>query len=202
MLNTSKFRYILPIVATLFAVPALSLGDRDSYSGDGKFEDRGSKTVLNRYVLDLGKIDLQKSGTHEFKLSGLPEKKFVAGIVLNMPHPLPAKPKPDWFEKVNVKMVLIDLNTDKPVFEFDQPLSKYTRTNASPTPNTTFVYGRDIRSSFTPGKGDERKLLLETESESSFTPKKGDKLKLLVEIQSESSEAVSASLYLTASRQK
>ncbi len=64
-------------------------------------------------------------------MSDLPDADFVTGIVLDMPFNMDFTAKnPAWLKDVNVKMVLIDLNTKKKVFEINQPLSKHTQTNA------------------------------------------------------------------------
>jgi len=67
----------------------------------------------------------------------------------------------------------------KNVFEIDQDLTQFTATNASPKRGTCFLYGRDSVGS-------------------SFAPANGQKLKLTVEIKSTSSQAVPASLFVTA----
>lgn len=50
------------------------------YSGDGRFTDNGILAYSNRYVIDLGAIDLSTSGTYTYKLSGLPCARFTVGI--------------------------------------------------------------------------------------------------------------------------
>ena len=58
-----------------------------SYQGDGKFSDYGRKAGINRFVLDLGEVDLDKAFQVEHDLIGLPEVEFVC--YLRISHPLP-----------------------------------------------------------------------------------------------------------------
>lgn len=169
---------VAAVVAFQLAAPALR-AEEAKYTGDGKYQDNGPRAVINKHVLDLGPIDLKANKKYEFDLTGLPDAEFVAGLVLDMPFIIGQVEPPAWFKDVKVRMVLIDVTTKKTVFEIDQDLMKYTSTNASPRKGTSFLYGRD-------GVG------------SSFSPAKGQKLKLTVEIKSTSSQAVPASLFVTA----
>ena len=52
------------------------------YSGDGKMIDNGPLAATDRYVLDLGPIDLTKQERRSFRLSNLPSENFATGIEL------------------------------------------------------------------------------------------------------------------------
>jgi hypothetical protein len=50
------------------------------YSGDGQLVDNGSAAATDRYVLNLGPIDLTQPGAKTFRIENLPEANFVAGV--------------------------------------------------------------------------------------------------------------------------
>ena len=50
------------------------------YRGDGDFRDAGVDTAVNRYVLDLGLVELWTGGEHTFRLSGLPPTELTVGF--------------------------------------------------------------------------------------------------------------------------
>ncbi len=54
------------------------------YSGDGYLVDNGSSAATDRYILNLGKIDLTKSGTSTCRLDNLPSVDFVVGIQIDV----------------------------------------------------------------------------------------------------------------------
>ena len=168
------------------AVPA----EEANYKGDGQYQDHGPDHVIARRVLNLGRIDLNSDKNYEFNLENLPHAEFLAGLVIDMPYVIGKWEKPAWFKDVQVKMALTDAATDKPVFEIDQDLGKFTVTNASPKPGTTFLYGADaLRTLSSPVVGQ-------------FIPAKGQKLKLTLEIKSASNKALPASLFVTAQGDK
>ena len=157
------------------------------YAGDGKFTDYGTRNAANRFVVDLGAIDLTKSAKHEFKLGGLPQVQFNTGIGLELEHPfdvpgVPNDSKPDWFDQVSVKMRLADATTGKVVFEFGEKLSRYTWTNAGPKPKWSLLYNRG---DFKPAQNN-----------SMFVPKEDAKYKLVVEVKSKVDRAVPAQLLI------
>ena len=50
------------------------------YRGDGTFTDAGLGAAIDRYVVDLGPIDLGKGGEHHFVLVGLPSTTMTVGF--------------------------------------------------------------------------------------------------------------------------
>lgn len=62
---------------------ALLLGACDrthGYHGDGTLSDMGPAAAHERYVVDLGVIDLSRPGSRSFKLVGLPSVEFTIGL--------------------------------------------------------------------------------------------------------------------------
>lgn len=53
------------------------------YSGDGTLLDNGVTAASDRYVLDLGVIDLTRQDKKTFRIAGLPKANFVVGIEIN-----------------------------------------------------------------------------------------------------------------------
>jgi hypothetical protein len=51
-----------------------------NYSGDGTFVDNGASAANDRYILDLGPVDLTQRTQRTFRLAGLPKSNFVVGI--------------------------------------------------------------------------------------------------------------------------
>jgi hypothetical protein len=51
-----------------------------SYTGDGRLIDNGSSAANERYVVELGQLDLGRAGSTTFRLGGLPAVSFVAGV--------------------------------------------------------------------------------------------------------------------------
>jgi hypothetical protein len=51
-----------------------------SYRGDGTLSDMGLGAAHERYVVDLGPIDLSKPGHRSFKFAGLPSVEFTIGL--------------------------------------------------------------------------------------------------------------------------
>jgi hypothetical protein len=50
------------------------------YSGDGTLVDNGLLSATDRYVLNLGPVDLTRRGTMSYRIADLPEANFVVGI--------------------------------------------------------------------------------------------------------------------------
>jgi hypothetical protein len=56
------------------------------YSGDGHLIDNGPLAGTDRYVLDLGRLTLNKQSTFEYRLENLPAVNFVIGIEIQTHH--------------------------------------------------------------------------------------------------------------------
>ena len=69
---------ILPIILLVgcYNVP--------KYSGDGHLVDNGGSVATDRYVLNLGLIDLRQRGSSTHRIKNLPEAHFVVGIELRV----------------------------------------------------------------------------------------------------------------------
>ena len=79
-----------------------------NYTGDGSFNDNGRSSGINRFVLDLGSVDLSDDSYHTYNLKGLPEVKFICYLRLDHPLPLQGSPKDFKSEKTIVEMKLVE----------------------------------------------------------------------------------------------
>jgi len=69
----------IPILCTAILTLTACEGS-PNYHGDGTFTDAGPTTAHERYVVDLGRIDLGSPSHHSFKLIGLPATEFTMGL--------------------------------------------------------------------------------------------------------------------------
>jgi hypothetical protein len=107
------------------------------YSGDGTLLDNGVTAATDRYVLDLGVIDLTRRENKTFRIAGLPRSNFVVGIEINAAaDELALKDRPN----ANVS---ISLSAAGAVgFSKTAPLGSWTW-SVPAGGHTAFVYGRD-----------------------------------------------------------
>src|SRR6202142_2764767 len=70
-------------VKWVLAIALLQLGGctkQAAYSGDGRLIDHGLTAADNRYVVEVGPVDLSRTGSASFKLAGLPRNYFAIGL--------------------------------------------------------------------------------------------------------------------------
>jgi hypothetical protein len=136
-----------------------------SYRGDGNLVDRGFSTAHERYVLDLGAVDLGARARREYKLSGLPGEEFTLGLRTQSTRTpdgkslFDAKPL-----KARVKLELTSERTGK-VVAIEDDLRSWTWNEARDL--YVFLYGR----------GDKHQP-----SSTSFTPKSWESYRLSLEV--------------------
>lgn len=68
------------LVMTFLVVLLVGCYDVSEYSGDGHLNDNGVFAATDRYVLNLGEVDLSRRGTKTYRIANLPEVDFVVGI--------------------------------------------------------------------------------------------------------------------------
>ena len=109
------------------------------YSGDGHLIDNGVRSATDRYVLNLGEIDLSQRGTKTYRFMNLPEEGFVAGIEIRV------SPKDrSIIERREIKpIVLLELSAvgDEVVFMQKERLDMWTW-SVPIGESTAFIYGR------------------------------------------------------------
>jgi len=67
------------VFAIVFLVFAACSKD-GSFEGDGTLTDNGVLSATDRYVLDVGEVELTKNGSYRYSFRGLPAENFVIGL--------------------------------------------------------------------------------------------------------------------------
>jgi len=103
-----------------------------AYDGDGKFTDRGIFASHQRYILDLGPVDLTRTERQEFRIANLPTENFTFGLQLHNAR---------WDQRnVHAKVRLALVNEkDETVFDVVETVSKWTWSGARDE-DVVFVY--------------------------------------------------------------
>lgn len=75
-------RLIGCLLSSVMTVPGMLSGCYriSNYAGDGQLVDNGASAATDRYVLNLGPIDLTRRGTKSFRIVNLPMANFVVGF--------------------------------------------------------------------------------------------------------------------------
>ena len=68
------------VIRALLLFTGLTGGWALAYEGDGVFTDRGRPVAHERYVLDLGPVQLRKPWRREYALADLPTEEFTVGL--------------------------------------------------------------------------------------------------------------------------
>jgi hypothetical protein len=114
------------------------------YSGDGQWVDRGWMSYSFRYLLDLGPVDLTRTGQQCFALAGLPRAEFSTGIdILERESLTVSGPRPDHAVTVHLRLTT---EADEVVIDDARPLSAWTRQTPvdSPLSGRLYLRGRSI----------------------------------------------------------
>jgi hypothetical protein len=133
MNNTAKYILAISMLSIIGCEPA------SQYSGDGQLVDKGSFAATDRYVLNLGSVDLTQQTTKTFRLSNLPEENFVVGIeVDDHTHNRAVIDK----QQLNANVMLELTNAKgKVIFTKKAPLNTWTW-SVPVVGSQAFVYGR------------------------------------------------------------
>jgi hypothetical protein len=124
-----------------------------SYAGDGHFVDNGLFAYSRRYVLDLGPVDLERTGAQAYRLAKLPNAEFTIGIEL-----VEARPngltdaRPDHRGRVRVELKTSQGET---VILQDAPLEEWVWMHASGD-TTSRLYRRGESTEIPLGDGTSR----------------------------------------------
>jgi len=120
--------YAALLAALLAALPA------SAHKGDGAFTDHGPRGAHNRFELDFGPVDLERTGSREFRFSDLPAEEFVFGLRLTAPggEKLGALPA------ATVRITLVNENYET-VFDMTDEVANLVR---SETAKEWFLYQR------------------------------------------------------------
>jgi hypothetical protein len=131
------------LVATFLALPILSITscsafyDKDygeiNYTGDGKFTDKGRGVSRDRFLLDLGPVELNQKSKSSYTIKGLPETSFTIALQVDLPvsnnFPLESPTRYSSLQFTNETVLSLDLEDmdGKKLFSYNGPLSKLDR---------------------------------------------------------------------------
>lgn len=115
------------------------------YSGDGTMIDNGPLAATDRYVVNLGPIDLARRGELSFRLSDLPSENFVCGFELTVQSTDHSALR----DKAIFAVVSMEVKEQdgKSKFRVVDPLNKWTWSVPS-IGGTAFLYQRGTPGSF------------------------------------------------------
>jgi hypothetical protein len=109
------------------------------YSGEGQLIDNGPSAETDRYVLNLGSIDLTQRGKKSFRTVDLPKAKFVTGIEISI-----ALKDQNIIEEKRIKpSVSLELSDSagRVLFEKKSTLDTWTWSIVAKSRNA-FIYGK------------------------------------------------------------
>ena len=110
------------------------------YEGNGHFVDRGPTVAIERYLLDLGPVDLSTKNQRQYSMAGLPSVEMVVGFEVVAPSSdgqlLGSRPV-----DALVEIVLINIGNE-PVIRQRERLDRWTWSAASSQESRAFVYQR------------------------------------------------------------
>jgi len=144
--------FIISIVVLFIGLAIYQIGH--TYKGDGRFTDNGYTTAHDRYILDLGEIDLASKRKYAYTMSRLPSTEMTVGFYIEgfknhqrqSGTPYPANP--------NNALVRLLLTNDKGNLVINETanLSQWVWSD-SPIDNNAFVYlrGVDVKRSLSKG---------------------------------------------------
>jgi hypothetical protein len=115
-----------------------------TYSGDGHFVDNGPFAANDRYLVELGTIDLTAKSERTYRLENLPEVNFVVGIQLFPKDHSMSMDKTVVNPTIYLKLYKEDGTS---IFGILDPLERLTWSTPLPATNA-FVYQRELPSSF------------------------------------------------------
>jgi hypothetical protein len=132
------------ILGSMVAVPVALLSGCyrvSQYSGDGHLIDKGVLAATDRYVLNLGLIDLTQRGTKTFRIANLPEMNFVVGVKISV--------APE--DRAIIEKQLVNPTVS---LELSGPGGKVLFTKKSPLAAWTWSIPVDGQQTFVYGRGD------------------------------------------------
>lgn len=138
-LNFKSHSRLFNVLIGLLIFMVTSCYNESDYSGDGQLIDNGSSVATDRYVLNLGTVDLSKESTKTYLVKNLPDKFFVAGIDLSVDS-INQDVIAD--QKINtiVYLSLID-SVGEEIFSNKGRLANWTWAVWRNNPTSAFIYG-------------------------------------------------------------
>jgi hypothetical protein len=141
---------MLPLVTAVIALLAGCSQDI-AYKGPGRFINQGWWNPEHHYVVELGALDLTKTGSMTFRFTGLPKAHYVLGLQIPLSADKGGAPDSSLVADVALQLMRKGLGQ---VLIITGPLRSL---NWSPEPasSTSFVYRHDFYESYFDGNPDE-----------------------------------------------
>lgn len=104
-----------------------------NYTGDGKFIDKGRDASRDRFLLDLGQVELNQKSKSSYTIKGLPETSFTIALQVDLPvsnnFPLESPTLYPSLQFTNETVLFLELEDvdGKKLFSYNGPLSKLDR---------------------------------------------------------------------------
>jgi hypothetical protein len=142
------------------------------FQGDGTLVDRGPLAAKDRYILDLGIIDLTKPGKHVYSISNLPDETFIVGLEV-----VEKEPSSSAASTPGRVHLVVENGARQLVIDESRALNSWTR-SSSRLDTRSFLY--------TSGNGSETAARLDVRADQGwgtyFVPKAGEQYHLKVEV--------------------
>ena len=154
--------------AVLWLLACLASCATGNYQGDGELVDRGPLVGTDRYVVNLGGLDLGKTGQFKYMVGNLPPVPFVVGLEIVEEKPNFPRKRPQHAGRVRL---MLETEEGQKVFSEDARLSDWV---------WSFV-DHEARS-FLFRVGKRGRPLPDQASGSTFVPRSGAKYRLTLEV--------------------
>jgi hypothetical protein len=155
-----------PFICSLIFLVSCSAGN---FQGDGSFVDRGPLAAKDRYIVDLGTVDLTKIGQHKYSIGNLPSVPFATGLEIRESSPN-VDPRKRPLHSGRVRL-LLESEEGKMVFAEDAPLRDWV-----------WTYDRGESESFLYRAGKGTGPSLDLAAGSLFVPRAGTRYRLTFEV--------------------
>jgi hypothetical protein len=137
-----RMRQIFACLLCMTLLSACSASDK--YSGDGRMVDNGVTAANERYVVELGYVDLTKIGSHTFRIAGLPKANFVIGLQIPVVTTNGAEAAATTTADVSIKLIG---PTQEIIVDVAGPLSEWTWSGPLHA-TSNFIYKREPLKSY------------------------------------------------------
>jgi len=114
---------VSPILASVGAVTLCSACVVSDFQGDGRLIDHGPFAAKDRYVLDLGPVDLGRTGKYTYTMTHFPAIDFVVGFEIIEAEPNRGGNRPSHEGRIRL---LMETSTHEIVISEDSALSSWT----------------------------------------------------------------------------
>lgn len=170
-------------IILLFLLGLLGLQHSEAYKGDGMLKDKGTLAATNRYVLDLGKIQLNRKGEYSYFMSDLPQVEMVVGLGITV-DPSTTEYFKDKQSQMKIKMKITN-GEGKGVINEEGMLRNWVWSD-TPEMDQRFIYRRGAEKEVKSGDSSSSFKRTGVKADAGwgtyFTPRKHESYKLTVSV--------------------